>query len=97
MVDYEDSFGSWYNGTVLKVMQDEEGRKRVKIAQKVYNESGPRSDDKGNFYGMSDYDETLDVPSHKLQPYCTVAKEFVYESSKTSYDTVDDINDYEFT
>lgn len=43
---------------------------------------------------MSDYDETLDVTSHKLQPYCQVAREFVYESSKSNYDSVDDINDY---
>lgn len=96
LVDFEDSFGSWYNGTVIQVIEEEEGKKRVKISQKVYHETGPRSDDHGNYYGMTDYDETLDVTSHKLQPYCTVAKEFVFESSKTSYDHVDDSNDYEF-
>ena len=55
--------------------EEEEGtRKKVRIAQKIYHESGPKEDEKGSYYGMSDYEETLDSTSYKLQPYCTVAK-----------------------
>lgn len=41
---------------------------------KVYHENGPKFDENGKFYGFSDFEETVDVTSPKLQPYCRVAK-----------------------
>lgn len=44
LVDFEDTYGSWSNGTVTQVSEEEGGVKRVKIIQKVYREDGPRTD-----------------------------------------------------
>lgn len=94
----EDSFGSWYNGTVLEVIPKDDDKKNIKVTLKVYHENGNKEDSTGTYYGFSEYEEVLDFTSPKLAPFGTVAKEYCYESSKAvaSYDSVEDINDYEF-
>lgn len=94
LVDAEDSFGAWYNATVVKIIGENENTK-VKVYFKVYHENGNKMDTEGRYYGFSDYPEVYELTSPRLQPYCSIAKEFSYESSKASTDYVDDFNDLE--
>ena len=59
----------------------------------MYNPHGNKIDTDGRFFGFMDYTETYPWTSPKLQPFCSVAKEFCYDSSKSSSDWVDDYND----
>lgn len=68
----------------------------VKVTLKVYDEGGNKYDQNGKFYGFSDYEEIYDVTSPKIQPFCSICKKFAFESSKSSYDAIDDSNDAEF-
>ena len=63
---------------------------------KVYNEAGGKVDEGGRFFGFNDYKEKYDAFSPEIAPYCSVAKEFYYQSSKLQFQTVDDQNDMEF-
>lgn len=74
LVDVQDSFGTWYNGTVLEIIEKEEGKKSAKVTLKVYDEMGNKSDENGSYFGFSEYEEILDITSPKLAPFTTVAK-----------------------
>jgi hypothetical protein len=37
LVDCQDSFGGWYHGTVLKVIDHGDNKKSVKVTFKVYD------------------------------------------------------------
>ena len=52
---------------------------------KVYNEAGGKVDEGGRFFGFNDYKEKYDAFSPEIAPYCSVAKEFYYESSKLQF------------
>ena len=41
---------------------------------KVYHENGNKSDEKGKYFGFSDYKEKYDAFSAEISPYCSVAK-----------------------
>lgn len=74
LVDIEDHFGNWVNGTVLEVLEKGGGKKDVKVAMKVWHREGNRNDQNGRFYGFDDYEEVVDFTSTKLAPYCSIAK-----------------------
>ena len=44
LVDCQDSFGGWYHGTVLKVIDHGDNKKSVKVTFKVYDQNGNKSD-----------------------------------------------------
>ena len=64
---------------------------------KVYHEFGNKTDEQGKYFGFSDYSESFCAFSAELAPYCSVAKEFNYDSSKSQFDYIDDYNDMAFT
>lgn len=40
----------------------------------MYNENGNKSDEKGKFFGFSDYKEKFDAFAAEIAPYCAIAK-----------------------
>ena len=69
----------------------------IEVTLKVYNENGSKVDDTGKYYGFSEYTESYDAFSPDIASYCSIAKQFCYDSSKSQYEYVDDFNDMEFT
>jgi len=37
LTDCEDHYGSWYNSTIIEVMEREDGKKIAKVAFKIYD------------------------------------------------------------
>jgi hypothetical protein len=37
LLDVMDSFGGWYNATVIGVEEEDDGRRKVEVTIKVYN------------------------------------------------------------
>ena len=104
-----DSFGSWYNATVISINDDKNDekdsnadshvkRKEINVTLKVYNKDGNKIDEETQkkYFGFADYNETFCVYSAEIAPYCSVAKEFNYDSSKSQFDYIDDYNDMVF-
>lgn len=50
----------------------------MKVTLKVYHENGNKSDEGGQYFGFSDYEEIIDFTSPKLAPFCSIAKQFCY-------------------
>jgi len=97
LLDCYDTASDWYNCTITgirtTVIETGEEATEVKIAYRVYQEDGGKSDEIGNFRGWSKkYDEWLNVHDPRIQKYDSMAKRYVANSKCEEY-LVDDSQD----
>lgn len=100
VIDCQEMYGNWYNATIVEVIEKQDKKKKINVVFRVQHPEGNKVDENGvTYYGSLNNDEVLefDVTSPKIAPFCTVAKQYAYESTKTAYDTVEDYNDYEYS
>mmetsp|Transcript_7871 Transcript_7871/g.15214 ORF Transcript_7871/g.15214 Transcript_7871/m.15214 type:complete len:2832 (+) Transcript_7871:1305-9800(+) len=102
LIDANDTEKLWYNSTILNIRQVENDNGGItveaRVAYRVYEPSGEKFDEIGNFRGWSSkFDEWVSIRSPRLAPYNKFARRWpIPPEQQTEEAEISDSNDYLF-